>query len=65
MAKLKANCAGLQKKVAVLQDKIDNAGGDPLRKQKEKVASLQVCSVVCRNRSCQCADEWWCERHGW
>lgn len=47
MAKLKANCSGLQKKVAALQDKIDNAGGEPLRKQKEKVASLQVrCDIL-------------------
>lgn len=45
MAKLKANCAGLQKKVTAVQDKIDNAGGEPLRKQKEKVASMQVCSI--------------------
>ncbi|WIA28149.1 hypothetical protein OEZ86_010718 [Tetradesmus obliquus] len=41
LAKLRASCAGLQKKVAGLQDKIDNAGGEPLRKQKERVASLQ------------------------
>jgi cell division protein FtsB len=42
LAKLRASCAGLQKKVAGLQDKIDNAGGEPLRKQKERVASLMV-----------------------
>jgi structural maintenance of chromosome 4 len=42
LAKLRASCAGLQKKVAGLQEKIENAGGEPLRKQKERVASLQV-----------------------
>jgi uncharacterized coiled-coil protein SlyX len=42
LAKLRASCAGLQKKVAGLQEKIDNAGGEPLRKQKEQVAKLQV-----------------------
>jgi uncharacterized coiled-coil protein SlyX len=42
LAKLRASCAGLQKKVAGLQERIDNAGGEPLRKQKERVASLQV-----------------------
>ncbi|KAF8072407.1 SMC4 [Scenedesmus sp. PABB004] len=42
LAKLRASCAGLQKKVAALQDKIDNAGGEPLRRLREKVASLQA-----------------------
>eukprot|EP00879_Flechtneria_rotunda_P017765 GHRR01018624.1.p2 GENE.GHRR01018624.1~~GHRR01018624.1.p2 ORF type:complete len:423 (+),score=212.45 GHRR01018624.1:1442-2710(+) len=42
LAKLRASCAGLQQKVQALQDKISNAGGEPLRRQKEKVASLQA-----------------------
>lgn len=29
-----------------VQDKIERAGGEPLRKQKEKVASLRVCLCV-------------------
>lgn len=32
--------------VVFVQDKIDRAGGEPLRKQKEKVASLRV-STAC------------------
>eukprot|EP00775_Hariotina_reticulata_P001241 gene1241-1581_t len=42
LAKLRASCAGLQKKVAALQDKVDNAGGEPLRRQKERVVQYQT-----------------------
>jgi hypothetical protein len=46
LAKLRASCAGLQKRASGLQDKIDNAGGEPLRRARERVASLQVCVCV-------------------
>lgn len=38
---LKDQCAGLEKQAASLQSRIDNAGGDKLRSQRKRVATLQ------------------------
>lgn len=38
---LQSQLAPLQQKAAALKEKIENAGGAPLRKQKEAVAGLQ------------------------
>jgi myosin heavy subunit len=40
LAKLRAGCAGLQKRAAEAQAKIDNAGGEPLRRARERAAKL-------------------------
>ncbi|GBF90732.1 structural maintenance protein of chromosomes [Raphidocelis subcapitata] len=47
MAKLRASCSGLQKKAAEVQAKIDGAGGEPLRRARDRVAKLSSKIAEC------------------
>ncbi len=52
---LQKKLAPLQLKVEALEGKIENAGGAPLRKQKEAVSGLQEVSRVYLSRTpCEC-----------